>query len=187
MPGSTIYSNTWGSGNSSYLTYTGTSASNTLTWDSWLGNSISTSYTTTTDPWPRWVNGGSLGYVRAVPVPESDEQRQAREERRAQAEAAKQRAKELLVAFLDEEQTAEFEERQEFHVRGSAGRRYCLKRGRAHNVFEVDDDGRKVVEFCGHVRDSIPDDDNVLAQMLFIQNDEEGYRKLANARRLVAA
>lgn len=115
-----------------------------------------------------------------------DEQNARAEERRIQRVAAESRAAELLQACLTADEWSHYAEHGELTVMGSSGRVYAIQRGRAHNVFELDAQGRRIREFCGHVRDAVPDDDNVLAQKLLIECDEEEFRRLANVRELRA-
>lgn len=109
----------------------------------------------------------------------AERQRAAAEQERAAAES-KERATALLLSLLNKQQTADFHARQEFTVTGSDGKRYLIRLGRAHNIFELDDAGNRVVEICGHVSDRVPDEDNIAAQKLALEADAPGFRRIAN-------
>lgn len=102
--------------------------------------------------------------------------------RREQAEA-KAKARTLLLDHLGDEQRAMFEAHHHFDVISSAGRRFRLTLGREGNVFLMPDVGDQAVRsFCIHLRDRVPDEDNVLAQMLALQTDEAAFLRVAGIR-----
>lgn len=84
-----------------------------------------------------------------------------------------------MVACLDDEQRAEFEEHGWFTARGRE-RTYRITKGRAQNVQEVDEDGSVVARWCVHPRERVPDYDTMLAQKLMIELDEERFEEVAN-------
>jgi hypothetical protein len=96
----------------------------------------------------------------------------------------KQRATDLLLSLLNPEQTATFAEGGEFTTTGSNGKRYLIRLGREHNVFEVDADGTRLVNICGHVRDNIPNEDNMAAQKMALESDADAFLAIANSRTL---
>ena len=99
---------------------------------------------------------------------------------------AEARAKRILLRHLDAEQRRDYERDGRFRlIKGE--RVYEVVRGRAHNVFLLDEQGRRAIEYCGHVSEHVPNDDNVLAQKLLLEHREEEFLKIANSRRLVAA
>lgn len=99
---------------------------------------------------------------------------------RAAAEA-KARAEALLLSILDEQQTADYRARQEFTTTGSDGKRYLIRLGRQHNVFELDDNGDRVTNICGHVSDRVPDEDNIAAQKLALETNAPAFLATANS------
>lgn len=109
----------------------------------------------------------------------AEQQRIAEQER----QAATTRARELLIAHLTDEQRAEFEAHQRFHVTSSAGRRFEIEYGQYHNVYLLDDDGRRVTRYCGYFP-SVPLEDNILAQKMLIEKDEARYLSSSNASRV---
>ncbi len=123
----------------------------------------------------------------------------AREERRlAAAEESMQRlyraddrAEALLRENLSPEQLVDYRRRREFDVVkvkfGSPPRRYRITRGWAGNVFLVGDDGAMVAKFCIHPVEEIPFADNMLAQKLMLELDEEQFLRVANRTALRAA
>lgn len=118
------------------------------------------------------------------------QQRMYQEQMRSRAELqrlASGRARVLLLSLLDDVQAAEYEAHGQFHVIGSvSGNRYLIMRGRAQNVFRLNDAGERVVELCGHVGECVPDEDNILAQKFMIETDEAEFLRVANATRLMA-
>lgn len=111
------------------------------------------------------------------------ERERARLEREQQQREAAARARVLLLDHLDPEQRASFEANAKFFVTSSAGRKFCIHLGRQHNVWLVDENNHHTTGYCGHIRDHVPDEDNVLAQMLLIQSDEAEFLRVANASR----
>ncbi len=95
-------------------------------------------------------------------------------------QAAVERGRALLLAHLNDEQRASFEARQRFYVTGSEGQRFCIHLGREGNVWTVGADGQHVGgAMCVHIRDRVPDADNVLAQALMIETDQRAFLRLA--------
>ncbi len=149
--------------------------------------------------WTTWTDYASATYVPATlnqPVeltPEQlEEQERRREERRQrdeeaqrEREAAVARAEELLLAHLDEAQREQYAREQSFRlIKGD--KTYLIRRGRAGNVYLLDENGEQSIEYCAHVVDQIPDEDNLLAQKFMLETDEAEFLRLANARRVAA-
>lgn len=163
--------------------------SSSTTWTEW-NKYQPTVYIQNNHVWENWVvvkrDAFSVRLERREPRQRTEEElaraaaaAEAAAQRRAEVEAAmaaaQERAHTLLLSALDEEQAAEYTERRH-------GRRYCIKHGRQDNVFLVDDDGRLITEYCGHVGESVPDEDNILAQKLILEHDEDAFIRVANAR-----
>jgi hypothetical protein len=103
------------------------------------------------------------------------------------AKLAERRAEALLREHLDETQWRDWDERKRFHVQTADGERvYEIRRGRAGNIYlvkGVNPRDPRVKRFCFHEyhpSGRVPVADNVLAQALFIQYDEERFLELAN-------
>lgn len=107
--------------------------------------------------------------------------------REAKRDAARARARELLLEHLTPAQRKTFEEKAWFVVEGGRSKkRYRIEaRGVAGNVSLLDKRGSVVATYCGHADHSIPDYDQYLAQKLMLEANEDAYLALAN-RRLVA-
>lgn len=112
----------------------------------------------------------------------------AQEERRAAEQAAREReeaealgrAQALLMSVLSKRQRREFRANREFTMVGSDGKRYLIRYGFQHNVFELDDEGNRVTELCGHVAGPLPMEDHMAAQKLALERDAVSYRRVAN-------
>lgn len=120
-------------------------------------------------------------------LPQNAAERDRRERERVEAERieaarlAKERARVLLLDHLDAEQRSSFEANNRFFVISSTGRKFCIHLGRQHNLWLVDDNNQHTTGYCGHIREYVPDEDNVLAQMLLLQSDEAEFLRVANA------
>jgi len=110
------------------------------------------------------------------------ERRQAEQRVYAEAKkAASDKAHGLLIEHLDSRQRRSLSKRGWFQARGGmTGRQYKIHGDRcAGNIIELE--GRKeVAQLCVHADHSIPLGDQLLAQLLHIQHDEEYLLKRAN-------
>ncbi len=115
---------------------------------------------------------------------EQQKKQQERAEReRLARKAEEERAEALLLASLTPEQRAEWEQSKKIIVVGGHSKNwYEIVKGRAHNIFLLNAEGKRLVEFCVHVEDVVPDDDNVLSQKLMLEYAEEELLKIANSR-----
>ena len=98
-------------------------------------------------------------------------------------DAANKRAEELLTFMLDEDQKKRYAADRCFEVvAGNTGerRRYLVKYGWAGNVEQIDENGRQVARFCIHPRNIVPVPDNMLAQKLMLESNEEEFLRIAN-------
>ena len=157
--------------------------------------------------WRQWTNGtDSTGTVQVFGIPqwgvwvETEDQRRdrlerervQREEWQARAKAqeeqrakAKVRAKALLAMLLNDEQKKELRERNRFHIKSQLGRTYQIQQGRAGNVVLLDDNNKPITRYCIHSTMYLPDEDEMVSQMLLLQADEQRFLNTANATRLV--
>lgn len=185
--------------------YTGTSSTSvTPIWNAWTtstastttgtvwGNWTSTAATTTMPQiiWNQWQNQWTRQLYEAPPkLTEEQEaaQRVARAQaeeaaakRRADAAEAVQRAETLLHENLRPGQRRMLRERRRFYVRSQHGRRYEIERGHHANVWEVDGKGKRLSRLCVYAIGGVPEGDQMLAQKLHIENNEENFRRTAH-------
>lgn len=192
------------------FTQLGTVVANTnATWNMWVtsATTISASNNTT---WTSWSGGtGSISYnLNYAPPPLSEEeverQREARVERErrhqervaadtARREAARTRAEGLLRTVLNEQQWDSYRRERHFELITQSGRRYRIRRGVSHNVELIEND-EALESYCAHPNTAVyaddqeflghmPAEDVVVAQVLALRTDEEGFRRTANISR----
>lgn len=144
------------------------------------------------------TNSSTVGMYQSRQLTEEESRHQREELERARTEywrrerereleqvAARRRAQELLLSQLDAEQRAAFLTRKAFRVVGADGKLYEIARGRQHNVFELDAQGRRRTEFCITHAD-LPDEDILVAQKLLLETDVARFRRIANATPVAA-
>lgn len=148
--------------------------------------------------WTAWCDetGEPVSVYAGPSIPaglteEEREQRRIQAEERAQQleeenrtlkkklKAANARAKKLLLQNLNKEQIKSFSRYKKFLVQAPSGRVYELRDGWAGNVEEIKD-GKRIARFCIHPGIKVPNCDNLLAQKLMLETDEERFRKIAN-------
>jgi hypothetical protein len=168
---------------------TTTAGSTNTTWVTWTA-STATTYAATNTTWQAW-NTTTTGTSWATPIPVSTAEQRERQEEEWQARArAEERAKETLESLLTQEQIEDLRRTKAFELITQSGRRYRIRRGVSGNVRLVED-GREVEALCAHPRTSLHDDagrylgalpseDVMIAQMLALNADEEGFRRIAN-------
>jgi hypothetical protein len=104
----------------------------------------------------------------------------AQAERQQRERAAEVRAEALLLELLDDEQQAQWRRQQTVDVRGCrSGKLYRLQRRRIGNVIERAGD-RAVASYCIHHPASIPLEDQVAAQKLLLETNEDEFLRIAN-------
>jgi hypothetical protein len=165
-------------------------ASGNTTWATWTA-STTTTYAVTNTTWQAWNTTTGTSATYAVPDPTSiAEQRERLEEARRERACAEERAKETLEELLTQEQIDDWRRTKAFELITQSGRRYRIRRGVSGNVRLIED-GQEVEALCAHPRTSLHDDagrylgvlpseDVVIAQMLALNADEEGFRRVAN-------
>lgn len=184
----------------------GTTASTGTIWIKWCetGTASSCSYHDSSTVWGDWCTASpsATTYVYVYPQQKprqctaaeikAEEERLERvrkeqEKQRQEEKAAEKRANELLLSLLDTEQRKQLEETRRFYVVSESGQRYEIDcKLRMHNVFEVDENGKRLVEHCIYQQGNLPLPDNAAAQLLMLQTDEKQFKKVANQRRLTA-
>lgn len=177
----------WNTGTSYiYNTISVTNASTDTTWSGWTNRGTGTYYSTNSATWSTW-NQRYTPVARWEPAPLSTEMRM-RQERGANRRRlerhfermAKFRARRLLLSVLSPRQRDEFRQDNAFIVHGSDGGVYELQLGRYHNIFRIDEDHNHIEELCGAVEEAVPDEDNLVAQKLWLETNESYFRSLCN-------
>jgi hypothetical protein len=107
------------------------------------------------------------------------ETRDATRKKSQEKQEAEARARDLLVAVLDDEQEKEFEEHGYFHVVFKK-RKFQIRNGRTHNIHEYDENGIRVAKICCHVEDKVPNFDNMAVQKLWLETDPQTFLETAN-------
>lgn len=199
-------------GDDGFIYYTNCSSTScTTAWTNWTAKS--TVMTATTNMWSSWCDddtsvavgtwsywSNTATYTSAIKTakakPKTAEELaeaarlaavRAQEEKEAK-EAQKRatvRARELLVSFLDKQQQEELEKNNRFYLIGKDGVRYEIDTTRRmHNVFEVDENGKRFVEHCVYADAHVPLFDNALAQKLLLEANPSELKRIANQRTL---
>lgn len=161
---------------------TGTWSTNAITWTTTSTTSVNIYWNTSTTGtnWPERVP-----YSQASLEEQQNRDREHRERINRQAQErqqANERAQTLLLSFLSAEQREQFERDGYFHVIGSAGGRYRIRRGSVGNIDWYHEGGNEWGgSLCCHPMDAyLPPGDIMLAQMLALTTDEPGFVRLAN-------
>ena len=98
-----------------------------------------------------------------------------------QRRKAEQRAYTLLKRWLSPEQIAQLERHGYFEVRGShSGKCYRIRRDRNMNIDELDGKGFRVAVWCFGPTGQLPLGDNMLAQKIALETDEQAALAIAN-------
>lgn len=173
---------------------TGTSATTLSVWPRWVttatGSATSLAGVTTADlVWGYWVEDSVTSWhypprIRTVRVHDTDpipqDTRELIASRQREHEAAIAAAEELLREHLDPVQLQSYESLQHFLVNAPSGRTYRIRKGISGNVDVLDKHGDIAGRYCIHPDISVPPQDNMLAQKLFIEHDEPAFRRIGN-------
>lgn len=95
------------------------------------------------------------------------------------------RAIALLKSLLTKEQLEFYEKEKYVQVITKKGNVYHITRGWSHNVYEVKQ-GKRVSSLCCHPTHLVPLEDNMVAQKLLLEDNEDNFRKMANIGRFAA-
>lgn len=174
----------WAAWNSTVSSTTGSYALNYTT---------GTSYTYAQAQWVSWnVQYTELTEEQQAALAEAQRGQEARraaqqaewDAAKAEREKASERAVELLLSLLSDEQAATYAEHGWFEVRGSSGRRWRIRnRGQSGNVDLMPEIGEKhEATYCAHPAEWLPDADAHVAQMLALVTDDEAFMRVANRR-----
>lgn len=107
--------------------------------------------------------------------------RLAREQEALEAAEYAERAQLLLLSHLDEDEIERWLQYHELEVISQSGKRYLIDGSKtAHNIFELDEAGTKIKEFCVY-GPGVPLADNALTQMLCLRYSEAHLLSRANA------
>jgi hypothetical protein len=164
-----------------------------VVWSQWNQNQSYTYTITNSGVWTNWnltyiygPSGTQFNYT-PISIAEVKAERQAEVAAWLKAEEeALARAERLLLSCLDEIQRDRFQKERVFEVIGRSRRRYLVEYGWAGNVKILDETGKAVTKLCIHPVRPVPVPDNLLAQKLMIETDEEQFLKTANHTRLAA-
>ncbi len=98
-------------------------------------------------------------------------------------EIADERAVKILTAHLTPEQREQYRREKCFEVlttREGKIRRYRISHGWAGNITVLNGEGQQIEKLCIHPAKRIPFADNLLAQKLLLEADEDQFLKIAN-------
>lgn len=107
----------------------------------------------------------------------------AEKKRKREEAAAQKKAEKLLLEHLTPEQADEYRRLKLFHVIAADGKLYRIKRGWSHNL-ELIEEGQAVKSLCVHPNQRVPEEDNLLAQKLWLESDPAELNRIAIARRI---
>jgi hypothetical protein len=140
---------------------------------------------------------------RAQETPEQLVERRAREElarqkrereeaeRKVFIDTAKSRARRLLFSMLNPQQQKQLDEKNYFdltvHSQDGSQRVYRIEHGYAGNVKLLDANGQPVRRYCIHADSRLPYEDQMLAQKLLLESNEQDFLRIANMTNLRAA
>jgi hypothetical protein len=106
-------------------------------------------------------------------------------------DAAKVRARNLLMQMLNADQKKELEEKNHFHLtvhsRDGSMKVYRIEYGYAGNVKLLGNDGQPVKRYCIHADYRLPYEDQMLAQKMLLEANEPEFLRIANMTQLRAA
>jgi hypothetical protein len=163
------------------------STTNGSIWTIWTGSLSSTSITSNVGN-VIWTNWSAAINVPPRPIAAEALAAQQRDNERRrrlaiEADGARRRAEALLRGCLTDEQREDLEKKNCFYLRtiakDGAERRYRIDRGTHGNVKLLDKDGRILGAYCVQPR-AVPTEDAMLAQKLWLEHDEEEFKKKAN-------
>lgn len=180
--------------------YQTSSTTSTDVWESWNDTTTSTTTYSSGSIWYTWCSD-STAMAEAVTISsypihepseeelaerarEAEERDKARQEQQRQQEIALEKSKQLLLDSLDEPNQERLHRDRQIHVWSKSGKSFRIKCGRQHNIFEMDAEGKDIREYCIHVKDVVPNFDNMLAQKLMLESYEEEFLRVANVRQL---
>lgn len=102
---------------------------------------------------------------------------------RPESTEAQKRARDLLLACLSPAQREEFESTWGFFVTAPSGNRYRINPSRQYNVRRLGSNGQTLAQLCAVPKGDVPLLDQMLAQKLWLEADEQGFLVVANVRK----
>lgn len=156
-------------------------APNDSTWVYW-NNSSTESTSASTDTWGPWVMGLHRDSQVYAWEP-SEEEMRATEQRRVARVTAISEAEALLDMVLSDVQRKCFKKEDWFLVIGKSGKIYRIRRGRVGNIDLVSPEGRVLRTYCVHPKERLPNGDDLVTQMLYLENDDRLLTGMANVHR----
>lgn len=185
--------------------YLGNSAVSANSWAQWSYSCSTTSVTNPSASWqlynnawvantwssviikkpqaPAVLSQATHRRMQAEALAEQERTNLLRREERAKEEAARTRARALLMQSLTRDQQRSLEERSYFDL-NVGGKHYRIRQGTHGNVRLVQGD-RETVSYCAQP-DNVPAEDAMLAQKLMLETDEPAFLRVANARQMHA-
>lgn len=131
-----------------------------------------------------WIECEGQFYQDLAPQAAQRIAAQARHEREQERQReVDERARALLLSYLNESQRAEFVVHHSFRVCGKSGRHYRIRRGvsMSGNVDVLNPDGSVVHRLCAHDRrHGTPVDDQLPAQKFYLEHHEAEFLAVAN-------
>jgi hypothetical protein len=143
-------------------------------------------YILATTSWFHLSNYNTTSITISFPTPSTANvnaaDRTGYEQRNAEQAAAKERATELLMSLLSEDNQRRFRSFLRIRIRGSGGNEYEIARGWQGNVRRSD--GARLCAhpnmYCNQTRRGLPAEDAMIAQILMLQTDEAAFLRVAN-------
>jgi hypothetical protein len=168
--------------NAVYPATSGVTSSIWVQWNQAVTSAVTSVSTNTT--WVNWngqyIVGGSNYYPTIQPTadPAAAERAAAWRKRVSQAD---DRAVRTLLEHLTPLQKEQYAKDKFFEVvSATSRRRYRISHGWAGNITVFDEQDRQVEKLCIHPSKQVPYADNLLAQKLLLEADEEKFLKIAN-------
>jgi hypothetical protein len=97
---------------------------------------------------------------------------------------ATQKARELLLSYLNDIQRAQFEKKGEFTVRSPWGTRFLIMAAGHLNIYRLGPGDKRLARYCVVVDAHVPVYDTMLAQKLLIETDPIKFHETANVFRM---
>lgn len=142
--------------------------------------------TGSTVTWTHWVRAQEQSAEQVQrELLRQEEWRAQRLKLEAEEAEAKKRAEKLLTEHLSPPQREQLAAKGHFELdvisRNGERRRYQIRRGWSGNVKQVcPSSGRILRSLCIHPRETVPVADNMLAQKLLLEANEEEFLRVAN-------
>ncbi|SRR5258706_7080346 len=159
----------------------GSITASSATWTTWViqNTTSATSSVMLMPAWNAWVINPMPAFPQSTPVAPREPREMHGATPSESTQAARQRARQLLLANLTLEQTKQLETQRWFDVLGSLGTRYRIFQGQIRNVTSLNEQGNFVQTYCAQPA-GVPDEDAMLAQKLVLETDEAAFLRVAN-------